>query len=62
MYKLICNKEECTNKDIIYYMPDPTNPTICGGCKDTILPIEMTQEEYDSVFDYDPFATIEGGI
>jgi hypothetical protein len=62
MFKLICNKEECANKDIIYYIPDATNPSMCGGCKQDIVPVEMSQEEFDEVFDYDPFATIEGGI
>ena len=56
MLKLICNKEECANKNIPYYMKEATNPSMCGGCKEDITPIEMTQEEYDSVFDYDPFA------
>jgi hypothetical protein len=37
-------------------MPEATNPSVCGGCKEDIIPIEMTQEEYDLVFDYDPFA------
>jgi len=31
---------------------------MCGGCKEDITPIEMTQEEYSQVFDYDPFAII----
>jgi hypothetical protein len=58
MFKLICNEEECNNKDVVYYMTDASNPSMCGGCKEGITPIEMTQEEYDSVFDYDPFAII----
>jgi hypothetical protein len=64
MLKLICNKEECGNKDIVYYMPEVTNPSMCGGCKQGIVPIEMSQAEYDDVFDYDPFAIIpmNGGI
>ena len=67
MFKLICDKNDCTNKDIVYYMKDATNPSMCGGCKENIAPIEMTQEEYESTFDYDPYANIEpiqnlGGI
>ena len=62
MFKLICNQNECANKDVIYYMPEATNPTMCGACKEDITPIKITQEEYELVFDYDPFATIEGGI
>jgi hypothetical protein len=58
MFKAICIKDNCDNKDVVYYMPEATNPTMCGGCKEDITPIEMTQEEYDSVFDYDPFAVI----
>jgi hypothetical protein len=58
MLKLICNKTSCNNKDVVYYMIDATNPSMCGGCKQNIVPVEMTQEEYDAVFDYDPFAVI----
>jgi hypothetical protein len=59
MYKIICNQNECANKDIVYYMPEATNPTMCGGCKSDLKPELMSQEEYDAVFDYDPFAKIE---
>ena len=58
MFKLICNKQECTNKGIAYYMSEATNPTMCGGCKSDLIPELMSQEEYDAVFDYDPFAEI----
>jgi hypothetical protein len=58
MFKLICDKESCNNKNVVYYMPEATNPSMCGDCKENISPTEMTQEEYDSVFDYDPFAVI----
>jgi hypothetical protein len=56
MFKAICTKDNCDNKDIVYYIPEVEEQTMCGGCKEDITPIEMTQEEYDSVFDYDPFA------
>jgi hypothetical protein len=56
MFKLICDKNDCANKDVVYYVPEPSNPSMCGGCKDDIIPIEMTQKEFDEVFDYDPFA------
>jgi len=59
MYKIICNKEFCENKNITYYMKEATNPTMCGGCKSNLIPELMSQEEYDAVFDYDPFAEIE---
>jgi hypothetical protein len=62
MLKLICNQNECANKNIPYYMKEATNPSMCGGCKQSIIPVEMSQEEFDVVFDYDPFATINGGI
>jgi hypothetical protein len=55
MFKLICNKEECANKDIPYYMKEATDPSMCGGCKDAVVPVEMSQAEFDDVFDYDPF-------
>jgi hypothetical protein len=58
MFKLICNKQECANKDIVYYMPEATNPSVCGGCKSNLTPELMGQEEYDAVFDYNPFAVI----
>ena len=53
MFKVICNNESCNNKDTVYYMREATNPSMCGSCKENITPTEMTQEEYDSVFDYD---------
>ena len=56
MFKLICNQNECVNKNILYYIKEATNPSMCGGCKEDITPTEMTHEEYDSVFDYDPYA------
>ena len=39
-------------------MPNASNPSICGGCKSDLTPQLMNQEEYDAVFDYDPFAEI----
>jgi len=56
MFKTICKETDCANKDVPYYMPEISQKVMCGGCKKNITPIEMTQEEYDSVFDYDPFA------
>jgi len=58
MFKLICDKNDCANKNILYYMKEATNPSMCGGCKENIIPTEMTQEEYNQVFDYDPYAII----
>ena len=58
MFKLICKKTNCQNKDVVYYMPNASNPSICGGCKSDLTPQLMNQEEYDAVFDYDPFAEI----
>ena len=59
MYKAICIKDNCDNKDVVYYIPEVEKQTMCGGCKKFITPTKMTQEEYDSVFDYDPFAKFE---
>ena len=56
MFKLICNENGCANKSVIHYVPEPTNPSMCGGCKQDIVPVEMSQVEFDDVFDYDPFA------
>jgi hypothetical protein len=58
MFKIICDKESCNNKDVVYYMKEATNPSVCGGCKQDIIPVEMSQVEFDEVFDYDPFAVI----
>ena len=58
MFKLICDKNDCANKDVVYYTPEGEEKTMCGGCKDAVVPVEMTQEEYDAVFDYNPFAVI----
>ena len=58
MFKIICDKNDCANKDITYYMKEATDPSMCGGCKQGIVPVEMSQTEFDDVFDYDPFAVI----
>lgn len=58
MYKIICDKNECANKNIIYYKPESNNPIICGGCKFDLTPVKMSDKEYKEVFDYDPFAEI----
>jgi hypothetical protein len=58
MQKLVCIRNECQNANIVYYIPDATNPSMCGGCKSDLTPELMTQEEYDSVFDYDPFLQV----
>lgn len=55
MFKIICNEIVCDNKNIIYYMFEATDPTMCGGCKNNIKPIKMTKAEYEKIFDYDPF-------
>lgn len=54
MYKVLCTQANCENKDIIYYLPTATNPTMCGGCKLEIKPKKMTETEFKQVFDYDP--------
>ncbi len=58
MFKIICDKESCNNKDVVYYIKETTDPSMCGGCKQNIVPVEMSQAEFDDVFDYDPFAVI----
>jgi hypothetical protein len=55
MYKLICKTEKCDNQEITYYIPEATDPTMCGGCKTNLKPIKMTKTEFDKIFDYDPF-------
>ncbi len=39
LWSIICTKDGCANKDIEYLMPNQTEPVMCGGCKDFILPI-----------------------
>ena len=56
MYKFICQEKNCINKNIIYYLPEVTSQVMCGGCKTFKPAIEMSQAEFDEVFDYDPFA------
>lgn len=58
MHKVSCQNKSCINKDVIYYMPEATNPTKCGGCKSDLTPAKMSDKEYKEVFDYDPFAEI----
>ena len=58
MYKIICKEIACANKDVPYYMPEIENKLICGGCKNELTAKQMTQTEYDKVFDYDPFLVI----
>jgi len=55
MFKVICLAENCANKNIIYYIPEPSNLTMCGGCKLNIIPIKMSNKEFNEVFDYDPY-------
>ncbi len=62
MLKLICNNDNCQNKNVAYYDPQATNPTMCGACKQNITPVEMSQQEFDEVFDYDPYAKSSLGI
>jgi uncharacterized CHY-type Zn-finger protein len=55
MYKIICKETECANKDVAYYMPEVNDKVICGGCKNNLTAKQMTETEYNKVFDYDPF-------
>lgn len=57
MFKVTCKNDDCVNKDLVNYIIEPTNPTMCGGCKTDLTPIEMTKKEFDKVFDYDVLAT-----
>jgi hypothetical protein len=57
MFEIICEKENCNNKDVIYYIPEPTDPTMCGGCKTNLKPIKMSKTKFDKVFDYNPYET-----
>ena len=56
MYKFTCQENECVNKNVIYYLLKITEQVMCGGCKTFNSAIEMSQAEFDEVFDYDPFA------
>jgi hypothetical protein len=62
MYKITCKTKNCENKEQTYYIIEPTDPTMCGGCKQGIVPVEMSQAEFDEVFDYDPFASPSTGL
>ena len=57
MYKILCKETDCENKDQTYYVIEPTDPTMCGGCKTNIKPIKMSKTEFDKVFDYNPYET-----
>jgi|688.fasta_scaffold382406_3 hypothetical protein len=58
MFKIICKETECANKDLPYYMPQIEDKIMCGGCKKELTAKQMTDTEYNKVFDYDPFAEI----
>jgi hypothetical protein len=36
-------------------MPEVGNKVICGGCKKQLFAEQMTETEFNKVFDYDPF-------
>ena len=55
MFKIICKETNCNNKDVPYYVPDVAENIICGGCKKELTAKQMTDTEYNKVFDYDPF-------
>jgi hypothetical protein len=62
MYKAKCLENECINKDIVYYLPEVTEKVVCGGCKAILDAAEMSQQEFNQVFDYDPFAISPIGL
>ena len=62
MYKFICQENQCSNKNVIYYLPQATDQVMCGGCKVLNSALKMSQAEFDEVFDYDPFAISPIGL
>ncbi len=62
MYKFVCYENDCANKSVIYYLPEVIDKVMCGGCKNFNSAIEMSQTEFDEVFDYDPYAQSSLGI
>jgi hypothetical protein len=59
MFKIICNSQDCANKNVIYYFTDISESTTCGGCKNELKAIKMTKTEYEKTFDYDPYKVNE---
>ena len=55
MFKIICKEDNCEIKNVPYYMVEPAETIICGGCKTQLSAKEMTEAEYKKVFDYNPF-------
>ena len=55
MFKVICKDKECANKNEIYYFTQIDEIVICGGCKKELIATQMSQTEFDKVFDYDPY-------
>jgi hypothetical protein len=53
MKKVICISNNCDNKDVTYYMPIDDEKIMCGGCKQMIDAITMTEAQIKSTFDYD---------
>lgn len=53
MKKIICKFKDCANKDVFYFMPIQDEKVMCGGCKQIIDAISMTEAEIQSTFDYD---------
>jgi hypothetical protein len=62
MYKFVCEQKECPNKNIIYYILEKTEKVMCGGCKTYNFAIEVSQYEFDQIFDYDPYTQSTIGI
>jgi hypothetical protein len=56
MFRVICKNYECVNKNKIYYFIEIMDTITCGGCEKNIVAVEMSQQEYNDVFDYDPYA------
>jgi hypothetical protein len=53
MYKLICNENKCIEKAVPYYFTEVEETAICGGCKNSIVPVVMSDAEIAEIFDYD---------
>ncbi len=55
MFEVICKEKECANKNKIYYFMEVMERITCGACQKELTAAEMSKEEFDEVFDYDPY-------
>jgi ribosomal protein S27E len=46
IYEVVCNADDCANKDVLYRMIDPTPIITCGGCGEYLEAV-ATEESAD---------------